>query len=112
MVALNEAVKSATTLKTNLPFTIFVNNRASIQASSSPKTTNKTAREIYEILLENPHIKISWIKAHVGYFGNEVADSLAKAAAESNDIQLNIKLPTCHVKNIPQKDIMEQRQSE
>ncbi|GBL62042.1 hypothetical protein AVEN_216861-1 [Araneus ventricosus] len=98
LIALNKAVKYAATLKTNLPVTIFVDNRASIQASSSPKTTNRTARENFEILLENPHIKISWIKDHVGYFGNEAADSLAKPAAESNDVQLDIKLAKCHAK--------------
>ncbi|GBL81044.1 hypothetical protein AVEN_83121-1 [Araneus ventricosus] len=91
---------------------IFVDNRASIQASSSPKTTNRTTREHFEILLQNPHIKISWIKAHVCYFGNEIADSLAKAAAESNGIQLDIKLPKCHAKNILRKDITKQWQSE
>ncbi|GBO30381.1 hypothetical protein AVEN_175486-1 [Araneus ventricosus] len=110
LLALNEAVKNAATLKTNLPVTIFVDNRASIQASSSPKTTNRTTRENFEILLENPHIKISWIKARAGYFGNKVADDLAKA--ESNDVQFDIKLPKCHAKNILRKDMMKQWQSE
>ncbi|GBM59479.1 hypothetical protein AVEN_131049-1 [Araneus ventricosus] len=111
-LTLNEAVKYSGTLKTNLLVTIFVDNRTSIQASSSPKTTNRTARENFEILLEKPHINISWIKAHVGYFGNEAAASLAKAAAESNDVQLDIKLPKCHAKNILRKDIMKEWQSE
>ncbi|GBL77933.1 hypothetical protein AVEN_143264-1 [Araneus ventricosus] len=93
LLALNEAVKYSTTPKTNLPVTIFMDNRASIQASSSPKATNRTTREIFEVILENPHIKLSWIKAHVGYFGNEAADSIVKTAAESKDVQLNIKLP-------------------
>ncbi|GBM28241.1 hypothetical protein AVEN_181313-1 [Araneus ventricosus] len=110
-LALNEAVKYVTTLKTNLPVTIFVDYRANIQASPSPKITNRTAREISEILLENSHIKISWIKARVGYFGNEAADSLANSATESNDVQLNIKLPKCHAKNIFRKDMMKQWQS-
>ncbi|GBN15478.1 hypothetical protein AVEN_238511-1 [Araneus ventricosus] len=98
LLAFNKAIKYASTLKTNLPVTIFVDNRASIQASSSPKTNNRTARENFKILLENPHTKISWVKDHVGYFGNEAADSLAKVAAESNDVQLDIKLLKCHAK--------------
>ncbi|GBM13689.1 hypothetical protein AVEN_148207-1 [Araneus ventricosus] len=98
----NEAVKYAITLWTNLPVTTFVDNRASIQVSSSPKTTNRTAREV----LEKPHIKISWIKAHVGHFGNETADSLVKAEVESNEVLLNIKLPKCDAKNILRKDLM------
>ncbi|GBM15984.1 hypothetical protein AVEN_108582-1 [Araneus ventricosus] len=61
---------------------------------------------------ENPHIKISWIKAHAGYFGNEAADSLAKAEAESNDVQLSTEQPKCHAKNTLRKDMMKQRQSE
>ncbi|GBN33392.1 hypothetical protein AVEN_85117-1 [Araneus ventricosus] len=77
-LTLNEAVKYSVTLKTNFPVTIFVDNRTSIQASSSPKTTNRTARENFELLLEKPHINISWIKAHLGYFGNEAAARLER----------------------------------
>ncbi|GBM49966.1 hypothetical protein AVEN_34933-1 [Araneus ventricosus] len=112
LLSLNEAIKYATTLKTNLLITIFVDNRANIQASSSSKTTNRTARENFEILLENPHIKVSWIKSHMSYFGNETADSLANAAAKSNDVQFDIKLLKCHTKNILRKYMMKQWQSE
>ncbi|GBM99792.1 hypothetical protein AVEN_101039-1 [Araneus ventricosus] len=48
----------------------------------------------------------------MGYFENEAADGLAKAATESNDVQLDIKLPKCHAKNILRIDMMNQRQSE
>jgi hypothetical protein len=33
----------------------------------------------------NWNIKLSWIKAHVGIVGNELADRLAKAAASDSD---------------------------
>ncbi|GBM33665.1 hypothetical protein AVEN_203701-1 [Araneus ventricosus] len=112
LLALNKAVKYAATIKTIFPVTIFADNRASIQASSSPKTTNRTARENFKIFLENPHIKLLWIKAHVGYFGKEAADSLAKTKAKSNDVQLDIKLSKCHAKNILRIDMMKQWKSE
>jgi hypothetical protein len=36
----------------------------------------------------NWNIKISWIKAHVGVIGNELADWLAKAAVSDSDAKI------------------------
>ena len=37
---------------------------------------------------ENWTIEFSWVKAHIGIFGNELADQLAKAAANDNEAQI------------------------
>ncbi|GBM51460.1 hypothetical protein AVEN_147139-1 [Araneus ventricosus] len=51
-------------------------------ASSNSKSTNETARKIFKILLSNPRIKVSWVKAHADNIGNERADQLAKDATQ------------------------------
>jgi ribonuclease HI len=38
---------------------------------------------------ENWNIEYTWIKAHAGNYGNELADRLAKEAARNSDICYN-----------------------
>ncbi|GBN24965.1 hypothetical protein AVEN_245943-1 [Araneus ventricosus] len=60
---------------------------------------NKIALEISKILLDHSNIEINWIKAHVGYKGNEVANnSLAKQATENGIPCTSIQLPRCFIK--------------
>ncbi|GBL74118.1 hypothetical protein AVEN_231014-1 [Araneus ventricosus] len=73
LTALHEAAIYTSYLPNNNTFKIHVDNRASIMASSISKSTNQTARQIFKILLTNPRIKVSWVKAHAG---NERADQL------------------------------------
>ncbi|GBM76560.1 Putative protein in type-1 retrotransposable element R1DM [Araneus ventricosus] len=82
LYALQKAVQLATK-NPNTKIIIFSDSKASIQAVSNPRSRNKMAREIFASLLENPEIQLNWIKAHVGYQGNEKADQLAKEAADS-----------------------------
>ncbi|GBM75475.1 hypothetical protein AVEN_54075-1 [Araneus ventricosus] len=81
------ALKHATDHVTSLlhqPITILVDNQASVQAAANVRSRNTTAKEICKSLITNKYIHISWIKAHVGYDGNEEADRLAKEAAETD----------------------------
>ncbi|GBO08098.1 hypothetical protein AVEN_236384-1 [Araneus ventricosus] len=78
LTALHEAVIYASHLPNHNTSNIHVDNRASIMASSNSKSTNETARKFFKILLSNPRIKVSWVKAHAGNIGNERADQLAK----------------------------------
>ncbi|GBN60514.1 hypothetical protein AVEN_48094-1, partial [Araneus ventricosus] len=82
LTALHEAVIHASHLPNHNTSKIHVDNRASIMASSNSKSTNETARKIFKILLSNPRIKVSWVKAHAGNIGNERADQLAKDATQ------------------------------
>ncbi|GBM24574.1 hypothetical protein AVEN_157837-1 [Araneus ventricosus] len=90
LLALKHAIDHATSLL-HQPITILVDNQESVQAAANPRSINTTAREICKSLITNKHIHISWIKAQVGYDGNEEEDRLAKEAAESNRDPLSVK---------------------
>ncbi|GBN79880.1 hypothetical protein AVEN_209468-1, partial [Araneus ventricosus] len=78
LVGLLEASKYAA--RSSTATKIWNDSLSSLQALQDPKTTSPIARQIQQILLENPHISLGWIKAHVGHEGNEKADELAKEA--------------------------------
>ncbi|GBN24606.1 hypothetical protein AVEN_249579-1 [Araneus ventricosus] len=68
------ALKQATDHATSFPhqsITILVDNQASVKAAANPRSINTTTREICKSLITIKHIHISWIKAQVGYDGNE-----------------------------------------
>ncbi|XP_055951422.1 uncharacterized protein LOC129987468 [Argiope bruennichi] len=97
---------------TSTPTTIYVDNKASIQAAANPKSKNWKAREIFKTLASNPNINISWIKAHTGHAGNESADLQAKQAAESEqDIQPE-PYPISYVKSTLRQAMMVKWQRE
>ncbi|GBL83037.1 Putative protein in type-1 retrotransposable element R1DM [Araneus ventricosus] len=89
LLALSKAVELAKTMVNQTPIKIFTDNRAAIQASSNPKSKNHMARQIFLSLLSSPNIKLNWIKAHAGYFGNESADLQAKSAADSETTNIH-----------------------
>ncbi|GBM58556.1 hypothetical protein AVEN_234008-1, partial [Araneus ventricosus] len=111
LLALKHATDHATSLP-NQPVTILVDKQASVQAEANPRSINTAAREICKSLITNKHIHISWIKAHVGYDGNEEADGLAKEAAESDRDPLSVKAPISFLKLIFKKKMMEHWQSD
>ncbi|GBO43806.1 hypothetical protein AVEN_183690-1 [Araneus ventricosus] len=80
-------------------------------ASSNSKSTNETARKIFKILLSNPRIKVSWVKAHAGNIGNERADQLAKDATQHGQPYSHTKLPKSHIKGLLRKRMLEEWQT-
>ncbi|GBN89946.1 hypothetical protein AVEN_28788-1 [Araneus ventricosus] len=105
LLALKEAVHFALPLASKT-IKIFTDNKASILAVSNPKSPNKMARSVFNILLNHPNIHLNWIKAHVGYFGNETADALAKEAAESQSSPSIVKLSKAFLKSSLKKSML------
>ncbi|GBM91957.1 hypothetical protein AVEN_109126-1 [Araneus ventricosus] len=67
------------------------------------------------VLLErhdHSNIEITWIKAHVGYKGNEVADSLAEKATENDIPYTNIQLPRYFIKGSLKSLMLDKWQNE
>jgi len=69
--------------------TIFTDSRIAIDSLRTLTTTATSSKNQGRrcLLIEraNRTIEFSWVKAHVGIHGNELADRLAKAAAPNRD---------------------------
>ncbi|GBM09732.1 hypothetical protein AVEN_101784-1 [Araneus ventricosus] len=110
LLALKHATDHATRLS-HQPIPILVDNHASVQAVVNERSRSTTAREIWRSLISNKYIHISWIKADVGYDGNE-EDRLAKEAAESDRDPLSVKAPIFFLKSAVKKKMMDDWQSD
>jgi ribonuclease HI len=82
----------------NVPriITIYTDSKITLQSLTNPKNHKHLIDEIRKqaVLLSknNWQITFTWIRAHVGHFGNELADKLAKEAAGKSRISYN-KIP-------------------
>ncbi|GBL93951.1 hypothetical protein AVEN_76681-1 [Araneus ventricosus] len=59
---------------------VWSDSESSLHSIASIDIKNPIAQQAQEILLKSTNIKLGWIRAHVGYSGNEAADVLAKKA--------------------------------
>ncbi|GBM36430.1 hypothetical protein AVEN_234814-1 [Araneus ventricosus] len=103
----NEAAKYASEQNNSATIVIHIDNQASIISSAIPRTPNAIAKNINNILLQHPNIQLTWIKAHVGYEGNEYADKLAKQDTESSDSIHTIDIPKCHIKSMLKESMLQ-----
>ncbi|GBN15329.1 hypothetical protein AVEN_41167-1 [Araneus ventricosus] len=98
ILALLKAVEHAVTLPTQ-QLTILLDNQASINSAANPKSQNSIPQKIFKLLHIHPHFRVSWIKAHAGYIGNEEADRLAKESAETENFpETPLELPKPFIK--------------
>ncbi|GBN91220.1 hypothetical protein AVEN_146694-1 [Araneus ventricosus] len=96
---------SVTSIPVKLKKKLPDDNQACINSAANPKSHDSIARKIFKLLHSHSHIRVSWIKAHAGYIGNEEADRLAKEAAETENVpETLLELPKPFIKTfLPQK---------
>ena len=66
---------------------IYIDSQAAIKSLDNYIVTNRTVancKEKINMLSQENRITLHWIKAHVGYSGNEIADRLAKRGTNEN----------------------------
>ncbi|XP_035231137.1 uncharacterized protein LOC118203004 [Stegodyphus dumicola] len=83
------------------PAVIKTDSQSSLYAINNPEHYYPIIQQIQQDLRDHPeiHISLEWIKAHVGHYGNELADRLAKEAANGQAYeQINIPWPISHLK--------------
>ncbi|GBM18683.1 hypothetical protein AVEN_164796-1 [Araneus ventricosus] len=83
----------------NIPWS---DSESSLHSIASIDTKSPIAPQTQEIILKSTNIKLKWIRAHVGYSGNEAANELAKKATQEGT-PTYIPAPRNHVKRLLQK---------
>ncbi|GBN58428.1 hypothetical protein AVEN_225387-1 [Araneus ventricosus] len=89
--------------KSNQQIKVWSDSESSLHSIASIDTKSSIAQQTQEILLKSTNIKLGWIRAHVGYSGNEAADILAKKATQEG-IPTYIPAPRNHIKSLLQKE--------
>ncbi|GBM79119.1 hypothetical protein AVEN_104495-1 [Araneus ventricosus] len=83
ILAIRMAIEAASSL--HRPIKIWTDSFSSLLAILNPKSHHSMVREIQTLLLSHKHIHLRWLKAHVGYLGNECAYQLDKEAITKGD---------------------------
>ncbi|GBL75371.1 hypothetical protein AVEN_194568-1 [Araneus ventricosus] len=83
ILAIRMAIEAASSL--HRPIKIWTDSLSSLMAILNSKSHHSMIREIQTLLLSHKHIHLRWLKAHVGYLGNECAEQLAKEAITKGD---------------------------
>ncbi|GBM92662.1 hypothetical protein AVEN_47973-1 [Araneus ventricosus] len=109
LLAIKEACLWAS--KTNQQIKVWSDSESSLHSIASIDTKSPIAQQTQEILLKSTNIKLGWIKAHVGYSGNEAADVQAKKATQEG-IPTFIPAPRNHIKSLLQKESITRWQKE
>ncbi|GBN62896.1 hypothetical protein AVEN_81812-1 [Araneus ventricosus] len=76
---------------------ISTDNLTSVMAVLDPHTPYQLVRDIQSLLAQNRNILVRWIKANIGYQGNEESDTLAKNVITEGVVVKSLK-PRCLLK--------------
>ena len=90
IIAINEACKKFIDTKQSnmLYIKIFSDSQAAILALNSNTVTSSLVKQtiitLNQLADSTQRVELCWIKAHVGYDGNEKADQLAREAVKNS----------------------------
>ncbi|XP_045532182.1 uncharacterized protein LOC123719858 [Pieris brassicae] len=92
---------------------ICSDSRSSLEAIAGGRSRNPRVVEIRRHLVESrrngQNIKLHWVKAHVGTEGNERADELARAAADTSKVKaVHVEYPLSHIKKEVRRKTLEE----
>lgn len=95
---------------------IFSDSRSSLNLLRSPAVTHPLAAEIKQsvrrIREEGRHVRLFWLRAHVGTPGNERADELAKnAALNKKTLPDYSKVPVSHIRGCIREETIQKWQA-
>ncbi|GBM68319.1 hypothetical protein AVEN_24178-1 [Araneus ventricosus] len=96
-LAIKEAINWANSK--GISTSIWSDSESALRAISSFKNSNPLIQEAQQLFLQNPSMQLNWIKALVGFLGNEAADNLAKQATKEGT-RLHLQAPKCHLKKV------------
>ncbi|GBO00127.1 hypothetical protein AVEN_85243-1 [Araneus ventricosus] len=96
-VAIQMAVEKVGPTKEKI--VILSDSRSVLMALESNKNHSEVIMKLRKILLVNPQIKLNWFSAHVGIYGNELADLSAKNATTKEAVDIKVKIPKFWIKN-------------
>ncbi|GBM55912.1 hypothetical protein AVEN_232822-1 [Araneus ventricosus] len=91
--------------KTNEQVKVLSDSESNLHSIASIYIKSPIAQQTKEVLLKSTNIKLGWIRAQVGYSGNEAADVISKKAIQEK-IPTYISTLRNHVKNRLQKDFI------
>ncbi|GBN92422.1 Putative protein in type-1 retrotransposable element R1DM [Araneus ventricosus] len=95
----------------NTHIQIWSDSLSSLQAILNPTSPHPLVRNIQNQLHAKNNINLGWIKAHIGHYGNEIADSLAKKAINEG-ISTNLKKPLSSLKKSLNQELLQKWQIE
>ena len=76
---------------------ILVDSQAALKAlcnsSVRSETVQRTICELSKLGYDIPRLTLAWIKAHLGYEGNELADTAAKQGALEPEMSIKVNIP-------------------
>ncbi|GIX97342.1 hypothetical protein CDAR_427421 [Caerostris darwini] len=87
-------------LKEVTSINLYSDSRSALQALADPSNTSELVLEvkrIRELEIARRLVFLHWVKAHVGYLGNELADESAKEATKLNNVGGTWKKPRSRI---------------
>ncbi|GBN36109.1 hypothetical protein AVEN_152063-1 [Araneus ventricosus] len=101
LVGLKLAAEFILTLTATKRVNVYSDSRSGLQSLEDPTNTHPLVGEVKRLLKRvrsERGVFLHWVKAHVGYHGNELADDEAKAATNSSSISIDLPVSSSRFK--------------